>query len=188
MLHVYVDGIIINLDYDIFNHTPNITFQWKISKLIYADRIARNTLWWRYMVTWICVNISSGNALLHDCAKPSPESMLTCHHKRFQWHQNESIGNTHDVNEWNVFVNYIFKFTTACSMDQWLTASFFIFIFPIFPGRYELLGIFLLSRKTSYCHISRSFEAARLGIIMIPSLCNSTGYLSSVAAEVLVKF
>ena len=45
---------------------------------------------WRLKVTWIWVNISSGNGLLPDGTKPLPEPMLTCHQMRsvaFTWKQ-----------------------------------------------------------------------------------------------------
>ena len=46
------------------------------------------------------------------------------------------------------------------------------------------LGLYSLSSKTAYRQISRSLEAAKLGVIMIVSLWN----LSSGAAELPVKF
>ena len=36
---------------------------------------------WCYSFEKICVNIGSGNGLLHDGTKPLPEPMLTNHYK-----------------------------------------------------------------------------------------------------------
>ena len=68
--------------------------------------------------------------------------------------------------------------------------------FQIFVKKMELvriwdmrcLGLYSLSGKTSYCQISRSLEAARLGVIMIVSLWNLTGISAAVLPRCLSNF
>ena len=50
------------------------------------------------------------------------------------------------------------------------------------------LGLYSLSDKTSYRQISRSLEAARLGVIMIVSLWNLTGISAAVLPRCLSNF
>ena len=44
------------------------------------------------MVTWIWVNIASGNGLLPDSTRPLPETMLTDRQYEVFWYSPEDIG------------------------------------------------------------------------------------------------
>ena len=54
----------------------------------------------------------------------------------------------------------------------------------IFPCQ----GLYSLSGKTSYRQISRSLEAARLGVVLIVSLWNFTGISAAVLPRGLSNF
>ena len=72
------------------------------------------------------------------------------------------------------FICYLL--TTSHYLQQYLSK------FPSMPSLGHL-GLYSLSGKTSYRQISRSLEAARLGVIMIVSLWNLTG----ISAAVLLR-
>ena len=67
----------------------------------------------------LLVDADSGNGLLPDNTKPLPETMLI-YHQWVLWHSYEInfSGNTHDINLWDQFENYIFNITGTYPRGQ----------------------------------------------------------------------
>ena len=76
---------------------------------------------WRHMVTWIWINIGSGNGLLPDGTKPLPEPMLTYHQRGSVAFSSEQF---HRKCSRYQFVKqiwiYNFKIISTFSRGQWV--------------------------------------------------------------------